>query len=366
MFKKIKSLFSTSQAKQEASYFSPVEVTFYPLNNEDTYLENLTRRLPLAASCISLRARKVRTTPWRIIDNKGKEVKNHGIRAFEQPNSFQSFEDWLELMVWYLDSLGNAYSLKLEDGSLYLLKPKDVTIYTVEDLFITRYEYRTSSKILNVSPRDMIHLKYPNPAQPCYGMGLIQEAEILLQKNLNRDSFSSSFYKNGAVLSGIFSSDSTAINNETRERMKASFTNEMTGVSRFFKVFFAWAGMKFQPVSVNQRDAQDVEQYKMTRDDILAVFGVPGALLGFTDGVNFSNAEIQERVFINNTLIPLLQRLEQLITWELLRPYNSSWKFEFIKPVNENLVQKSLWVKDAFDRDIINKEEYSSLMGVAR
>lgn len=362
MLKQLKSLFTTKQTKQEASFFSNIEVTAIPLS-VDNYLNSLTHYLPLASSCISLRARKVRSTPWQVVDQKGNIVENHGIKELIQPNSFQKFEDLLELSVWHLDALGNAYLYRL-GGGLFLLPPALVTTYTIQDLFITRYELVTNEKIIPIEPNEMIHLKYPNPYVPITGMGLVQQAELLLQRNLNRDSYLSSFYKNGTVASGIFSCEAAAMNDNQRKMMRASFLEEMGGVKNFFKTFFAWGGYKFQQISTNLRDAQDVEQSKMTRDDILAVFGVPGALLGFTDGVNFSNAEIQERVFVNNTLIPLLQRLEQIITWELVQPINKNYRFEFLKPVNEDLVKKSAWVDKAFTNDIITKDEYRKLMGI--
>jgi HK97 family phage portal protein len=365
----LKSLFSTPEAKKEASFFSKLEIPFYSLKDNQSYLNAVLNRLPLASACISLRARKVRTTPWRIVDSKGIEVLNHNIIPLIQPNSFQKFEDILELMVWSLDTLGNAFAIKTEFSGtrfnrLFMLPAVNVVPFTIEDIFITKYQYQNTEKLLTIDPDEMIHFKYPNLRSPCWGLGLIEQAEILLQKNLNRDNYMSSFYKNGVVMSGVFSTDAVAVAGEQRERMKADFKNEMSGIGNFFKTFFAWGGFKFQPINANHRDSQDVEQSKLTRDDILAVFGVPGALLGFTDGVNYSTAEIQERVFINNTLIPLLNRLEDLISWEIVRCFNLSWRFEFVKPINENLSLKSTWVSRAFQDGIISKEQYSKLMGV--
>ena len=369
MLTKLKSLFTSNETRREASYFSKVEMPYFGLNNTENYLKNLVRRLPLAGSCISLRARKVRFNPWKIVDENGKEVKKHNIYPLIKPNSFQTFGELLELMVWHLDALGNSYAVKIKRNNLpysaiYLLRPQQVTPFTIDDLFVTKYEYQTGDKLLEFEPNEIIHLKYPNPQTPCYGLGLIQMAELLLQRNLNRDSYMESYYKNGTVLSGIFTTDSTAVSKDQIDRMRLSFEKAVSGVSNFFKSFFVWAGFKFQPVTTNNRDSQDAEQTVLTRDDILAAFGVPGALLGYTDGVNFSNAEIQERVFINNTLIPLLGRLEEIITEEIVKPFNSLYRFEFIKPINENLNEKSVWVSKAFTDNVISKEQYAKLMGV--
>lgn len=371
MFNQIKSLLTSKQAKREASYISKLEVPYYPLNSTENYIRSLSRRLPLACACISLRARKVRSTAWRIIETDSKKiVKNHGIEVLKRPNSTQRFSDLLELIVWSDDTVGNSYLLQTNtrnkfNNSLFFLPPEKVLPYTVEKMFVTKYEFRPEGgQILELEPREVIHSKYPSLESPAVGMGLIQTAEILLQKNLNRDSYMESFYKNGTVLSGIFTSDAVGTNTEQRNKMRAEFEEQSTGVSRFFKTFFAWGGYKYQPLSVSHRDSQDVEQTKLTRDDILAVFGVPGALLGYTDGVNFSNAEIQERIFINNTLIPLLNRLEDLITYEIVHQYDDSLSFEFIKPTNENLNLKSTWVKALFDSSVISKKQYADLMGV--
>ncbi|HAH55307.1 MAG TPA: phage portal protein [Flavobacterium sp.] len=371
MLNQIKSLLTFKQAKREASYFSKLEIPYYALNSQENYISNLSRRLPLACACISLRARKVRSTRWRIVETESKKlITNHGIQALLKPNSTQRFSDLLELMVWSDDTVGNSYLLQTNtrnkfDNSLFFLPPQKVIPWTVENMFITKYEFQPDAgEKLVLEPREIIHSKYPSLESPAVGMGLIQTAEILLQKNLNRDSYMESFYKNGTVLSGIFTSDSVGTNTEQRNKMRAEFEEQSTGVKRFFKTFFAWGGYKYQPLSVSHRDSQDVEQTKLTRDDILAVFGVPGALLGYTDGVNFSNAEIQERIFINNTLIPLLSRLEDLITYEIVHQFDNSLSFEFLKPVNENLNLKSAWVKPSFDSGVISKKQYADLMGI--
>ena len=371
MLNQIKSLLTSSQAKREASYFSKLEIPYYSLNSQENYISNLSRRLPLACACISLRARKVRSTRWRIVETESKKlITNHGIQSLLKPNSTQRFSDLLELMVWSDDTIGNSYLLQVRsrnnfDNSLFFLPPQKVVPWTVEEMFITKYEFvPNAGERIELSPKEVIHSKYPSLESPAVGMGLIQTAEILLQKNLNRDSYMESFYKNGTVLSGIFTSDSVGTNKEQRDKMRAEFETQSTGLSRFFKTFFAWGGYKYQPLSVSHRDSQDVEQTKLTRDDILAVFGVPGALLGYTDGVNFSNAEIQERIFINNTLIPLLNRLEDLITYELVHQFDNSLSFEFIKPTNENLNLKSAWVKSCFENGVISKKQYADLMGV--
>jgi HK97 family phage portal protein len=369
MLQKLKSLFTTAQARNEASIFSKLEIPYFNLSSYESYIENLTRRLPLAAACISLRARKVRTTRWRIVDSRGQEVRGRQLGVLNRPNSFQSFEDILELMVWHLDSVGNAYALRLGDKNtfqaMYLLNPLRIQPYHIEEMFITKYDYRPlGSESMTFQPFEVVHLKYPNPKISCFGLGLVEQAEILLQKNLNRDSYSESYYKNGALMSGVFTSDSASLSTKQQEQMQVSFRSVFSGVSNFFKVFFAWGGFKFTPISNNNRDSQDVEQSKHTHDVILAVFGVPGALLGFTDGVNFSNAEIQERIFINNTLIPLLERLEQLVTREIIHQINPDWKFEFIKPAHENLTLKSVWVSRCYQDGVISKEQYGKLMGV--
>ena len=63
-------------------------------------------------------------------------------------------------------------------------------------------------------------------------------------------------------------------------------------------------------------------------------------------------------------MIPLLNRLEDLITYELVHQFDNSLSFEFIKPTNENLNLKSAWVKSCFENGVISKKQYADLMGV--
>lgn len=358
-------MFGLFKKKQETpSIFNVPALPYYEVS-KNNYIKYLSSKLPLASACIGLKASKVRTTKYKFTRN-GQEVEVP--EYFKKVNYFQSLPDLLELIVWHLESLGHSYILRLGNGKegFYLLSPNDVQLYTIADLFPSHYEYQVrGGERVRLELSEVAHFYYPSPSNPSAGLGVVERAEVLLQKNLNRDVYSSQFYKNGTVLSGVFSSDAASISTEQRQRMKASMLEELQGTKNFFKVFFAWAGMRFYPTATTQRDAQDVEQAKLTRDDILAVFGVPGALLGFTDGVNFSNAEIQERIFISNTLLPLLERLEELINKELISHIDKDLKFEFIKPQHENLNLKSSWVSKTYQDGIIDKEEYARLMGVS-
>ena len=51
------------------------------------------------------------------------------------------------------------------------------------------------------------------------------------------------------------------------------------------------SGLKFNPISVSNQDAQIVEQMKLTDRTVAAVMGVPAILLGISDSATQKSAE---------------------------------------------------------------------------
>jgi phage portal protein BeeE len=58
----------------------------------------------------------------------------------------------------------------------------------------------------------------------------------------------------------------------------------------------------------------DIEKRRYATEKICAGLGVPRSILGYIEGVNYSNGDVQLKKFIENTIQPLERVLEKIFT----------------------------------------------------
>ena len=70
-------------------------------------------------------------------------------------------------------------------------------------------------------------------------------------------------------------------------------------------------GLKFQPISISNEDAQIIDQLKLNDRTIAAVFGVPAILLGITDTATQKSAEALMAEWLASGLGFIINHIEQ-------------------------------------------------------
>ena len=80
-------------------------------------------------------------------------------------------------------------------------------------------------------------------------------------------------------------------------------------------------------------EGQFAEALRLSRENILAIFGVPGSKLGLVKDVNRANAEASDLTFLNEVIRPRLRFFEDVLNSELVRPEAPDLAFAFDDPV---------------------------------
>ena len=70
------------------------------------------------------------------------------------------------------------------------------------------------------------------------------------------------------------------------------------------------SGLKFNPISVSNQDAQIIEQLKLTDRTVAAVMGVPAILLGISDSATQKSAEAVMSEWLASGLGWLINHIE--------------------------------------------------------
>lgn len=210
---------------------------------------------------------------------------------------------------------GNSYLfIDMDTDSLWSLLPQEVAIVADQNKFIRNYVYRPKDLNIQVlDPSLVVHVKSFHPLNYFYGLSPLQACWDQVNFLDKDDRFWSTFWKEGGRLQGIFTADG-ALSSESVERLKEQIKQSYQGVSKMHAQMVVDNGLKFQQLGVSQKDAQLLEKYGLTREEVLAAFKIPPSMAGILDQANYSNMEVQKLAFYEMTILPILRLFEEALS----------------------------------------------------
>lgn len=148
---------------------------------------------------------------------------------------------------------------------------------------------------------------------------LVGYSPIALAKNaigisLACEEYGSTFFANGASPSGVLEHPGVIKN---PERVRNAW-QKAYGSGNAHKVAVIEEGMKYQPISIPNNEAQFLETRKFQVEEIARLYRVPLHMIGDLEHATFSNIEQQSLEFVKYTLDPWLVRWEQSLQKALL------------------------------------------------
>lgn len=190
------------------------------------------------------------------------------------------------------------------------------------------YWRNTRSGLTNerIDPDDVIHLKQFSPRRNIWGQSTVEALEVAINSDRHAELLNYNLLNNGAMPSGILWVSST-LSEEQRKQMKSSFQNQYGGAKGAGKTMLLDGlgtgserpEIDYKAIGMTMRDAQFLELRGFSREQILAVFGVPPSVAGIFDNATYANAELGRKQFWSDTILPKLNRIDSLITEELYK-----------------------------------------------
>lgn len=287
-----------------------------------TYLQGVKQNEWLAVSLMRI-ADAIIFAKWKIVDKAtGKPVEDQElpvVKIFKNPNSFQLYTDFTELLVWHWLTTGNAFVLSAERSplgnptKLFLLRPDRIKIVPDPIRFIAGYEYFTAGltekNAVKFMPEQITHIKFSNPTDTYWGMGKVEAAERVYNMDIASAEYGWRFFLNGAVAGTILTTEKT-LAPEVRNQIMAAWDERHRGHERAHNMTLLEGGLEIKDRGMSPKEADFLETRKASREAILALFGVQPLKAGITEGSNRATAFVQERSWQRDTVMPLLRRLE--------------------------------------------------------
>ena len=281
-------------------------------------------RMSTVYACVRLRSDAVSSLPLSAYVRRGRNrlayASVYGSQPawINKPNPEMTRLEFFEQVVSSGDIHGNAYVLTVRDEmgevvELWPLHPDDVQISRSAENGALVYRVRGANKSFkDLSSKDILHVPTFKQLGSFYGLSPIGAARTALGKAMAIDNYAASYFKNAANPGGVIQTPAT-MNAEQIKEMADGWKADHQGSSKAGAVGIITGGAEFKPLSINAQDSQMLESQKFSVEDIARLFRVPLTLLGHpvAGAMSYASVEANNLAFVQHTLRPILERLEQ-------------------------------------------------------
>lgn len=291
--------------------------------------------------CVEVLSNSMAVLPVYIMDEGSKErLGGHrlGKLLWGRANEAMTTFDYQKLMACNQILRGNAYAWIYRDaGSGYPLEllplPPDYVTARIDASGHLWYFFThpATGQATQIRPEDMLHYKAYSE-DGIEGVSVLKRAALTLDTARAAQQYENSTWRSGGQPSGVLTTDSDL--GGLVERVQADGTKAM--VDRKAELRKSWEavhrgpgnamrlavldlGLKYQPISMTNSDAQFVESSEIRVADVCRFFGVP-LHLAYTGKQSYESNEQNGIEFVNYTLLAYETQWGQEDTYKLLLP----------------------------------------------
>lgn len=190
--------------------------------------------------------------------------------------------------------------------ALNLLPPEATSPIPDVKRFVSKFEVEfPNGDKTYLNPENVLWLRNPHPLDPYLSLTPLEAAGIAIESENLARIYQRNFLMNDGRGGGLL-----VLNGEIGEDDRRELVARHSGgpsKAGTFSVIAAEGGGQWVDLGATPRDAAYVEMRSLTKEEILAAFGVPESVLGNASGRTFSNAAEESRVFWMETMEPHLE-----------------------------------------------------------
>ena len=304
-------------------------------------------KISTVSACMELISNSIAMMPAYVMEESTKKHLEHhhlGQVLWMRANDVMSPFDLMQKAVADVLAHGNGYVWNYRNGAGQIVEriPIPDGWCTPEyDMAREKWWYLTcdpkSGQVFTLDPADVSHYKAFS-LDGIHGMSVLARARRTIETAGNMEQYADSLYQNGGRPSGVLTvdgdlgsgkvtiknADGTTEDISKKEYIRREWDGNYSGPGKAFRTAILDLGLKYEPISMSNADAQFVEQKAVSAEDICRFFVVPPYKVGL--GKQSYNSNEQNNIeFVVQTLQPLVTKIEQEDTWKLL-PMSESLK----------------------------------------
>lgn len=292
--------------------------------------------------CVELLSTSMAVLPVYIMEERTKKrMPDHqlGRVLWERPNEAMTPFDFRRLLMCNQLLRGNAYAWIYRDArsglpmELIPLPPDYVSIHLdLSGKVWYLFTHPVTGEMTRIRCEDMLHYKAYSE-DGLEGISVLRRASLTLDTARAAQVYENSIWRNGGQPSGILTTDSdlsraayeveledgTKVMIDPKDELRKSWEAIHSGPGNAFKVAVLDLGLKYQPISMNNSDAQFVESNEIRVADVCRFFGVP-LHLAFAGKQSYQSNEQNGIEYVTYTLMPYDTQWGQEDSYKLLFP----------------------------------------------
>ena len=251
-----------------------------------------------------------------------------------RPNPEASRLEFFEQVLASLNLNGNAFILTVRDDmgdvqELYCINPEHVKIKRPSPNESVVYEVRITDtdnnndyaestntyKTMLLTKNEMLHIPMFRLPGSLYGLGPVAAARLTLGGAMAAETYAAAYFGNAANPGGVIEYPGV-LTEEQASDIGRDWNISHTGPYRAGKIGILSGGASFKPLSLNAADAQLLDSRRFGIEEVARLFRVPVSLLGHPvpGAMSYASVEAQNLSFVQHSLRPLLERLEQSLS----------------------------------------------------
>lgn len=310
-------------------------------------------------ACLKVLAEDVGKLPLKLYKerpDRGRDVaKKHKVHRLisRRPNDFMTASEFWEMCVAHVVLRGNFYAYKVVVGGevveLLPLSPGAVKPKMRDDWSIW-YDVTFANGTRDVLPASAIFHVKGLSLNGWLGLSALQYARETLGLGIAAERHGAKLFVNGANPGGALETEQT-LTDEVFERVKSSWNEKHTGLENSHKVAILEGGLKWTSVTMTNTDAQWLENRKHTDNQICGLLRVPPHKVAILDRSTNNNIEHQSLDYVNDGLMPHLNRIENRIRVSLLNERDE--EDHFAKFNVAALLRGDMKARSSFYKDMV-------------
>ncbi len=337
--------------------------------------------------CVKLISDSASAVKLKVFDGNI-ELENHElISLLQRPNPLQSGGEYFASLYSYLLISGNSYLLRDTENDtppreLYLLRPDRIKIKSSSSMIPDYYCYMVDGQIVKEYPVDqdtgrsqLKQIKLWNPLDDFYGLSPILASAYNIDQHNLAGLHNVALLKNGCTPSGMLKFEpkdetgmSATLTDDQRARLLEDLEMRFQGSSNSGRPMLLEGNFEYTQLGLNPKDMDFLELLNLSAREIALCFGVPAQLIGIPEANTYSNMETAKLGLYEETVIPLLSRVESDLN-EFLSPlYNGDIRIEYdltsIPAMAEKTKQIYLNVSQAVQNGIMTRNEAREKLGL--
>lgn len=220
-----------------------------------------------------------------------------------------------------------------------------------------------------------IHLSWWSPLGPL-GVSPLQQLDVTLKIEDGAQRYQQALFRNGARPPSAITTSAEFLSLDPEERQqlldgaREDVTEIYSGPDQAGIPAVLPPGLDWKQVGHSAVEAELVDQRKVAREEICAVYQIPPPMLGILDRATFNNIEVQREMAYTDSLAPPLVLIEQTINAQvvrgLLREKDVFVEFDFAGVLRGDRLKEIQALREAISIGLFTPNEGRSVLNASR